>query len=205
MVKKMGVFILLVTIVGGVMYLTPHAYRQYWSIRGFLEPDMMEKGLERYREKPSSYLIHKLGSISPYNLYVALQVLSEREEKEATPYLINFLSSGDKYKRDSAMRALGKIRDKRAVGPLMEIIEEGREHPDFLMAMETLSQFQHEGIFEEILAMKRDDYHISWVVSMLRNYPDNPETIIALQEIAESDPRKYIRDKAEETLMKISR
>jgi len=98
------------------------------------------------------------------------------------------------------MRSLAEMGDERAIKPLIKITEKGRNTKDYLLAMKTLSQLHCEEIYPNILQMAKDDFHTSWVVGMLENFPDKPETVLTLRKIAQSDSEKYIRDKARKAL-----
>ena len=49
----------------------------------------------------------------------------------------------------------------------------------------------------------REDYRSSGI-TMLENFPDEPETFPTLKKIAETDPEEYIRDKAKKVIEKLS-
>lgn len=214
--KKIMTLIVLLVLVSGIYFAFPIASHYYWSIRGFLEPDMIETGRERYRKMPSEYLLKKLDSFSSYNVQVALDVLVEREEKEAVPRIIRFLESGDKYLRKLAIRSLGEIGDERAIKPLLTVVSGGyldithnvRETPDNILALQSLARLGYEGVYEQAVYLatldpQEDPYGYRAYGATMLEYYGGLESIAILSRIEKEDPDKWMRDKASNIIVRI--
>lgn len=199
--KRKILKIIVIALIFWIIFLVGE--RCYWGITGFLYPDMWRQLENSYRQMSTNYLVKKLYSFSFETAEVAENVLAERKSNEAVPHILRFLKSPMRYKRHSAMYALAKIGDKRAIHPLLKIIKKGRHHTDYLLAMKTLSYLHYDEIYPDVLTMAEDNFHASWVVSMLESFPDKPQTIPTLKKIAETDLEGYIREKAKNAIKHI--
>jgi len=162
--------------------------------------DRMKSDLGKHSSE-SLIMMLNIRYIDPfYNPYLILNVLAERKEKKAVPVMLKFLNSKKSFYRQEAMYALAKINDERAIEPLMRIVSRKQKDKDYLVALDTLSKMHYEGAYPMILEMKNEGKHNSYVIDMIKNYPDRPETLPILIEISKNTRENYIRDKANEAI-----
>ncbi|MDD4013011.1 MAG: HEAT repeat domain-containing protein [Candidatus Omnitrophica bacterium] len=199
---KKTVFILLIIAAVGSL---PIFFNFFWVIRGYLDPDLVSRGMDNYRNRSSRFLIGEIRSFSPYNSHVAMKVLVERKDREAVEAIAELLKSGNSQRRADAAKALASIGDQRAIEPLLELQKKGRTSSDYLISMEALSALHYEKIYPEILQMVKDGYHVSWAIDMLENFGNNSETQVVLKNIAQNNPQEYVRTKAKNTLDRINK
>lgn len=167
--------------------------------------DKMKNDLSKY-SSDSLIMMLNIRYIDPfYDPYLILNILAERKEKKAVPIMLKLLSSKKSFYRQEAMYALAKIKDERAIEPLMKIINRKQKNRDYLLALDTLSKMHYEGAYPIILEMKNEGMHNSYVIDMIKNYPDRPETLSILTEISKNARENYIRDKANEAIEYINK
>jgi len=177
----------------------------YWRFRELIQPNLVEDTRELYREKSSEYLIKVLKGGNRPLIVAAAEILKNRRDTYVVNEMIKITNS-DQYQglRITAMHILAEIGDVRSIPILMRFIDSGREDPQYLNALDALSIMHYEEIYPEILEMIHDNYHISWAVDMLERFPEKPETLPALQRIAENDQEWYIREKAKDAIAHIN-
>ncbi|MBN1526590.1 MAG: hypothetical protein JW919_03280 [Candidatus Omnitrophica bacterium] len=176
-----------------------------FSFRSFIEPKIYERIEKSWRNKTNDFLLRQVNSANNAYSGIATSILVERKEKKAIPILLKQTKSWNKQTRISAFIALGEIGDPSVIEPFMKIVRNGRENPQFLNAIDALSIMRYETIYSEILKMVNDGYHTSWAVDMLERFPEKPETLPALEKIANSDTEEYIKYKAKQAMEKISK
>lgn len=174
-----------------------------FSLKEFFEPNLTQKLEKEWQEKPDEFLIKKLYANNYYYPGLAADILCRRDKREIIPILIKFSRSNYTTRAKIGIYGLSYFGGKEAEESLIEVIKQGRENKNYLMALDALSIMHYDKIYLEILKMANDNYHTSWVVDMLERFPDKPETLSTLQNIAKNDPEWYIRDKAEEVIEKI--
>ncbi|MFA5146201.1 MAG: HEAT repeat domain-containing protein [Candidatus Omnitrophota bacterium] len=140
-----------------------------------------------------------------YDPYLILNILAERKEKKAVPAILKLLNSKKSFYRQEAMYALAKIKDDRAIEPLTKIVNRKQKDRDYLLALDTLSKMHYDGAYPLILEMKNNGMHYSYIIDMIKNYPDRPETLPTLIEISKSTRENYVRDKANEAIEYINK
>ena len=204
--KRIIVKIALIIIASVCLYYTAFYLAHFVTAVG--NSPKIETDIEDNLKKlPSDKLIGMLRwrYIDPfYDPYNVLRVLAERQEKKAVPEILKLLKSKRIYYRQEAMYALGRIKDERAIESLMQIVQKDQNDRDYLLALKTLSKMHYDKVYPTILQMEKEGMHVSWVVDMLENFPDKPQTKIILEKIAEENPENYIRDKAKKALKNIS-
>ena len=200
---KKTLIILSLMLIGVIILGMPSIQDVVWKLREFTNPKLHEETLNSFKSKPNQYLLKKLNSKNYVFVGMAGGILLDRNACEAVPFLIKLLNSNNDQIKTSAFVVLGEFKDNRAIEPLLSFVNKGRNNPNFLNAIDALSIMHYEQIYPEILQMTNDNYHGSWAVDMLERYPENPQTLPALQKIADTDPEQYIREKAKEAIEKI--
>lgn len=167
--------------------------------------DKWKNDLSKY-SSDSLIMMLNIRYIDPfYDPYLILNILAERKEKKAVPVMLKLLNSKKSFYRQEAMYALAKIKDERSIEPLMKIVNRKQTDRDYLLALDTLSKMHYEGAYPIILKMKDEGKHNSYVIDMIKNYPDRPETLPILIEISKNARENYIRDKANEAIEYITK
>jgi len=171
-------------------------------------PQIQDKTKNDLNKYSSDFLIMMLNIryIDPfYDPYLILNILADRREKKAVPVMLKLLNSKKSFYRQETMDALAKIKDERAIKPLMKIINRKQKDRDYLLALDALSKMHYEGVYPIILEMKDEGKHNSYVIDMIKNYPDRSETLPILIEISKNERENYVRDKANEAITEIGK
>jgi len=190
-----------------LLFLVFHSPIQdfYWRCREFVQPSLVEETKEVYREKSSEYLINVLKRGNRSLIVAAAETLKERSDIYVVNEMIKIINANrDQELRGTSIYILAEIGDERSIPIFMQFIKSGREDVQYLNALDALSMMHYEEIYPEILKMAHDNYHTSWVVDMLARFPEKPETLPVLQEIAQNDPEWYIREKAKDAIARIN-
>ena len=133
----------------------------------------------------------------------AISILVERGEKRAVPIFLKQIKSKDDQTRLSAFIALSELKDPRAIEPLMAVVKQGEGHEDYLDALEALSALHYDLIYPQVLELVKSNSENAYVVDMLFNFSDKPDILPALKNIAETDPERYVREKAKKAIEKL--
>ena len=201
-IKLISVAILALTVI--TFFIAPVLNDYYWRFREFVEPGLVETYVNSFEDKPSEYLVEVYRGKNRPLVVAAARVLKKRKDDYVVDQMIEIVeNSKNQNLKSGAINILSSIGDVRSVPILVKIVESGRNNPQYLNALDALSIMRYDKIYPEILKMAQDGYHISWVVDMLARFPDKPETLSTLQNIAKEDPEWYIREKAKEAISKI--
>lgn len=206
--------IYLIGIVGCYILILASA-KFYWSIIAMgASPQVIDRLEKNIINVPSAKLITRLKaldnplSVDHYSPYpsMALRILSDRGEREAVPYLLELLKSRKVATRINAISALNHIKDPRAIKPLLDMIKtRSQSDPDYFTLLDALAVFQSNEVYPKIIKMVSNNNLQMSAIDMLQNYPENSETQVALKQIAENNPSRYVRDKAYSALEKIKK
>lgn len=208
--------LLIACLVVAIIGLMPLLYQSLWTVLAIGSGPKMINDIHKTYEKASTEkLIDMIKTFkNPYSFYyyspypsIALEVLAERKERLAVPVLINLLEIRDSNRKKAVIRALGIIGDPAAIEPLVRLVNAGSidynpnnlNTPYNIEALEALARMKYDGIYNqavEIATHKNDpnDFR-SYGITMLE-YLGKPESIPILEQIATSDSKPYIRDKA---------
>lgn len=223
--KKYKVLLIIICLGAITIAVYPLLLRGVWSVLAIgSSPKIAGDIHKNYQQYSSEKLIAMVKEFkNPYSIYydspypyTALEVLTERRESKAVPALISLLEIRDKNRRKAIIRALGLIGDPIAIEPLLKIVNSNLidyrynspDTPDNIEAMLALARMKYDGIYELAveIASRQDDPNDfrSYGIRMLE-YFGKPESIPALERIATSDSKSYIRDKAKAAIEHINK
>ncbi len=178
----------------------------YWSSREFIQPNLIEDTKRQYRDKSSQFLVRVYKSSDAPLASAAASVLKGRKDPSVVNEMVAIIEkSRDQGLRSGAINILAKINDNNSLPLLIKIVQNGRKDPQYLYAMEALSEMHYNEIYSEILKLVADNYEITWVIDMIENFPMNPQTLPTLEKIAKDNPEWYIRDKVTHAIENIKR
>ena len=177
-----------------------------WSrVEEFLSPSYSTKDIESsWANKSSEFLIKQLSSNKWNQSAGAGNILARRKDPDTIEPLINILkTSNNKDVIAQAIKILAEFETPEINFVLMGIVKNGRSHPNYLDAVTDLSLKHYEPIYPEILKMAEDNFETNLAIRLLFMFPNKLGTIQALETIANSDSKNYIRRNAQDTIKKI--
>lgn len=178
----------------------------WWYFQQLVDPHYYQRVRQTWeaQNKSSKFLVRQLESRNVVYNGVAGTLLAIRKDPNTIQPLIKILqTSKDEDVRRSPIGILNQFDDPRVTEAFMKIVKSGKNHPDYLYVVDAFALKHKDFIYPEILSMAKDNFHTAYVVDMLAEFPDRPETLPALQKIADSDPKDYIREKALKALDQI--
>jgi len=182
---------LVVTVCLGIYRVSIEAV--WANFRDYTSSNYYDAKLKEWSNKPTDFLIDKLGHPSDIWDGVAGNILAKRKDLSKESKLIKIvLADPSQRKRASTLGVLFSWDIKTASDLSMGFIKEGGKHPLYYIAMLHLSHVKHPPAFPYLEQMaKQPDGYENGSVNMLKDF-GRPEAIPILEkmlsDIKEKDP-----------------
>jgi len=137
--------------------IKPYAEAYWASFRDFTNQHYYDIKLKEWSNKPTDFLIGKLGHPAPSWDGVAGNILANRKDLSREDKLINIIKSDlSTKKREAVLGVLFCWDEKKSIDLSMEILESGKGHPLYEVAMRHLAHRKYEPAYSYVVALAKE-------------------------------------------------